>query len=128
MSFFKKMFSSKAWLMSFVAVFLCAGASFAGEADLIVPDLKTDPFQYNLLLVGIAISVVGLLFGLFEYLRVRAIKAHKSMTDMGDLIFETCKTYLVQQGKFLIGLEVLIGLQAVGKGKDKSAKGCQVEE
>ena len=110
MSFFKKMFSSKAWLMSFVAVFLCAGASFAGEADLIVPDLKTDPFQYNLLLVGIAISVVGLLFGLFEYLRVRAIKAHKSMTDMGDLIFETCKTYLVQQGKFLIGLEVLIGL------------------
>ncbi len=110
MSFLKKMFSSKAWLMSLVAVFLYAGASFAGEADLVVPDLKTNPFQYNLLLVGIVISVAGLLFGLIEYLRVRAIKAHKSMTDMGNLIFETCKTYLIQQGKFLIGLEILIGI------------------
>ena len=110
MNFFKRMFSLKTLMMSLLAVFLCAGASFAGEADLVVPDLKSDAFQYNLLLVGIAISVAGVLFGLFEYFKVSRIKAHKSMVDMGNLIFETCKTYLVQQGKFLIGLEVLIAI------------------
>jgi len=110
MNFFKKMFSVKAMLLSALAVLLLSGASFASEANLVVPDLKTDPFQYKLLLVGIVISVAGLLFGLIEYFKVRAIKAHKSMTDIGNLIFETCKTYLIQQGKFLIGLEVLIGI------------------
>ncbi len=110
MNLFKKIFSIKTMLMSMLMLFLCAGASFAGEADLVVPDLKANPFEYKLLLVGIAISVAGLFFGLFEYLKVRSIKAHKSMTDMGNLIFETCKTYLVQQGKFLIGLEVLIAI------------------
>ncbi len=110
MNFLKKMFSTKTFLMSMLAVFLLAGTGFAGEADLVVPDLKTDPFQYNLLLVGIAISVAGLLFGLFEYFKVSSIKAHKAMTDIGNLIFETCKTYLIQQGKFLIGLEILIGI------------------
>jgi len=110
MNFLSKMFNAKTMFLSALAMFMFAGASFAGEADLIVPDLKADPFQYNLLLVGIAISVAGVLFGLFEYFKVSAIKAHKSMTDMGNLIFETCKTYLVQQGKFLIGLEILIGI------------------
>jgi len=110
MNFFKRMFSKKALLLSALVAFLGASASFAGEADLIVPDLKADPFQYKLLLAGIVISIAGVLFGLFEYFKVSTIKAHKSMTDMGNLIFETCKTYLVQQGKFLIGLEVLIAL------------------
>ncbi len=110
MNLFKKIFSIKNIIMSVLMLFLCANTGFAGEADLVVPDLKANAFEYKLLLVGIAISVAGLFFGLFEYLKVRAIKAHKSMTDMGNLIFETCKTYLVQQGKFLIGLEVLIAL------------------
>ncbi len=110
MDFFKRTLSKKALLMSLLAAFVFSGAGFCAETDLVVPDLKSDPFQYNLLLVGIAISVAGVLFGLFEYFKVRAIKAHKSMTDIGNLIFETCKTYLVQQGKFLIGLEVLIAL------------------
>ena len=87
MNFFKQMFSKKALLLSALVAFLGAGASFAGEADLIVPDLKADPFQYKLLLTGIVISVAGVLFGLLEYFKVSAIKAHKSMTDMGNLIF-----------------------------------------
>ncbi len=110
MNLLKKIFSTKTVLLSVLMLFLCAGASLAGEADLVVPDLKANAFEYKLLLTGIAISVIGLFFGLFEYLKIRAIKAHKSMTDMGNLIFETCKTYLVQQGKFLIGLEILIGI------------------
>ena len=110
MNFLKRMSNIKTLFMSMLAMFICSGAAFAGEADLIVPNLKADPFQYNLLLIGIAISIAGVFFGLFEYFKVRSIKAHKSMTDMGNLIFETCKTYLVQQGKFLIGLEILIGL------------------
>ena len=110
MNLFKRLFSLKAVMMSLAVLILTAGASFAGEADLVVPDLKTDPFQYNLLLVGIVISVLGVLFGLFEYFKVRAIKTHKSMAEIGNLIFETCKTYLIQQGKFLIGLEILIGI------------------
>ena len=109
MNFLRRMFSAKTLCLSALTVLLFAGAGFASEANLVVPDLKADAFQYNLLLVGIGISVLGLLFGLFEYFKVRSIKAHKSMTDIGNLIFETCKTYLIQQGKFLIGLELLIG-------------------
>ncbi len=50
------------------------------------------------------------MFGFVEFAKVQGIKAHKCMTDVGDTIFETCKTYLLQQGKFLIALEVLIGV------------------
>ena len=110
MNYLKKMFSAKSLLLSALTVLLCSGAGFASEANLVVPDLKADAFQFNLLLVGIGISVLGLLFGLFEYFKVRSIKAHKSMTDIGNLIFETCKTYLVQQGKFLIGLEIQLSI------------------
>ncbi|MCR4880710.1 MAG: sodium-translocating pyrophosphatase [bacterium] len=110
MKFLKGLFSLKAIFMSLAVVMLISGIGFAGEADLVVPDLKADAFQYNLLLVGIAISVLGVLFGLFEYFKIRAVKTHKSMAEIGNLIFETCKTYLVQQGKFLIGLEILIGI------------------
>jgi len=110
MNFIKKLCNVKNIALSFLFLALCSAASFASEANLVVPDLKADPFQYNLLLIGIGISVLGMIFGLIEYAKVRSIKAHKSMTDIGNLIFETCKTYLIQQGKFLIGLEILIGL------------------
>jgi len=110
MNFFKRLFNLKTALYSLAVMILFAGASFAGEADLVVPDLKADPFQYKLLLVGIVISVLGVFFGIIEYFNVRKIKTHKSMAEIGNLIFETCKTYLIQQGKFLIGLEILIGI------------------
>ena len=81
---------------------------FAGEADLKVPSFQGQ--EYNLILAGIVVSVLGILWGLTAYAQVKGIKAHKAMTDIGSVIFETCKTYLVQQGKFLIALEILIGV------------------
>ena len=67
-------------------------------------------FNYNLLLIGIGIAVLGVIFGLAEFTKIKKIKVHPLMENVGTTIFETCKTYLVQQGKFLIILEVLIGL------------------
>lgn len=90
---------------------LCVSPVFAGEADLVVPnihEISTD--SYNLLLIGLVVSVLGVIFGLIEFLRVRHIEVHEAMANVGNTIFETCKTYLVQQGKFLFILEVLIGL------------------
>lgn len=94
-----------------LSLFVAASPALASEANLVVPNIHSiSPDSFNLLLVGIAVSVIGLVFGFVEFLKVRSIKAHKCMTDVGETIFETCKTYLLQQGKFLIALEVLIGL------------------
>lgn len=103
--------SGKAFFTALFALLFAASPAFASEASLVVPNIHADsPFSFNLLLIGMAVSVVGLVFGFVEFLKVRSIKAHSSMTDVGNTIFETCKTYLIQQGKFLIALEVLIGL------------------
>lgn len=97
-------------LAGMLALLFCAPA-FAGEANLVVPDIKTlAPHSFNLLMVGLVVSVIGVLFGVVEYFKVKKIPVHKCMADVGALIFETCKTYLIQQGKFLIALEILIGL------------------
>ena len=85
-------------------------SAFASEADLVVPNLKDNSTSYNLLLIGLGISVLGVILGVKEFFSVKGIKAHKSMLDVGNLIFETCKTYLVQQGKFLVLLEVFIAI------------------
>ncbi len=87
---------------------LMSAPAFAGEADLVVP--KIEGTEFNMLIIGIVVSVLGLIWGLIAYFNIKGIKAHKAMTDIGNTIFETCKTYLIQQGKFLILLEVLIGL------------------
>ncbi len=102
MLFFKKLFSALALMVS------CCIPAIAGEADLVVP--KITGTNYNLIIVGIIVSVLGIIWGLIAYNQVKAIKAHKSMIEIGNTIFETCKTYLVQQGKFLIVLEVLIAI------------------
>jgi len=81
---------------------------FAGEADLKIPELN--PSQNKLLLYGFIICVAGLLFGLYQFLRVRGMKAHASMLDVAHTIFETCKTYLIQQGKFLVILYIFIAV------------------
>ena len=82
--------------------------TFASEADLKIPELGVS--QNHLLLFGFAICLIGLLFGYYQYSRVRRLKAHQSMLDVAKVIFETCKTYLIQQGKFLLVLFVIIGL------------------
>ena len=85
--------------------------TLASEADLVVPNIKSTSIDsYNLLLIGLAVSVVGVIFGFVEFLKVKKISVHDAMAQVGNTIFETCKTYLVQQGKFLLALEILIGL------------------
>lgn len=109
MTFFQKCRGGSVKSLLFSAVLgLLNAPAFAGEADLVVP--KFAGTEFNLLLAGIIVSVFGLVWGLIAYGQIKSIKAHKSMTDIGNTIFETCKTYLVQQGKFLIGLEILIAL------------------
>ena len=104
-----KKFTSLMALLFMMAVGV--SPALASEADLVVPSIKTiNPHSYMLLLVGLGISVIGLVFGLVEFLKIRKLDVHKAMDSVGNTIFETCKTYLVQQGKFLFVLEVLIGL------------------
>jgi len=78
------------------------------EVDLPVPDLNG--FQSNLLIAGIIICLLGILFGITMYLSIRKIPAHKSMLDVSKTIYETCKTYMIQQGKFLLILFCFIAV------------------
>ena len=95
------------WLMIAIGM----SPAFASEADLVVPSIKCiSPDSYTLLLIGLGISVFGLIFGLIMFRQIRKLDVHKAMDNVGSTIFETCKTYLIQQGKFLLVLEVLIGL------------------
>lgn len=100
--------STKVLLTSILIVTFIPLTAFASEADLVTPELSRG--QNNLLYVGMLVCILGMLFGLFQFIRVKKIKAHKSMLDVADTIYETCKTYLVQQGKFLALLLVFIGL------------------
>jgi K(+)-stimulated pyrophosphate-energized sodium pump len=88
-------------------------AETGGEASLVVPDLSTVEFfgiNARLLLgIGLIVCLLGLAFGLFNYLRVKNLPVHKSMREISELIYETCKTYLVTQGKFLLILWAFIG-------------------
>jgi K(+)-stimulated pyrophosphate-energized sodium pump len=88
-------------------------AEAGGEANLVVPDLNTVEFfgmNARLLLgIGLIVCLLGLAFGLFNYLRVKQLPVHKSMRDISELIYETCKTYLITQGKFLLILWAFIG-------------------
>ncbi len=103
-------------LLLMPAVILMAGLApaWASEADLIVPNLASVSFLgidgKTLLLYGIAICVFGFLFGLTQFISIMKMPVHKSMKDISELIYETCKTYLITQGRFLLILEVLIGI------------------
>jgi K(+)-stimulated pyrophosphate-energized sodium pump len=78
----------------------------ASEADLKIPDEIKDQ---NILYYGFIITALGLLFGLYQFMRVKKLPAHKSMLDIASVIYQTCKTYLKQQGKFLAILFLFIG-------------------
>ncbi|MFY9904897.1 MAG: sodium-translocating pyrophosphatase [Terriglobales bacterium] len=88
-----------------------------GEAALKVPDLSSVSFLgmngHNLLLIGIAFCVFGLLFGMTIFVRLKNLPVHKAMLDISELIYETCKTYLVTQGKFLMLLWSFIAVVIV---------------
>ena len=93
-------------------------AKSKSEADIELPKLKQIYFTVfgqplrgvNLMYIGLVVCVLGLLFGLIQYRRVSNSPTHKSMGAVSETIWETCKTYLLQQGKFLIVLWVLIGV------------------
>jgi len=88
-----------------------------GEAELKLPDLSTVLFQgingRTILMAGIGVSLLGLVFGLMMYKHLRDLPVHESMLEISELIYETCKTYLLTQGKFLMVLEIFIGFVIV---------------
>ena len=96
----------KAVILAFLSI-LFAAPLFASEAELVIPVLSAA--QDHLLMIGFLICFAGMGFGLYEYYNVKRLPAHKSMLDISEIIFQTCKTYLIQQGKLLIVLEVFIG-------------------
>ena len=97
-----------------LAVLFGAANAFAGDADIKLPPLQDVTFFNGalsgrlLLSLGLVFCVIGVLFGFYEYVRCRALPVHKSMGDVSNMIWETCKTYLAQQGKFLVVLWVVI--------------------
>ncbi|MBW8878128.1 MAG: sodium-translocating pyrophosphatase [Acidobacteria bacterium] len=100
-------------LIALLALFGVAPAS-ASEADLLLPDLASESFfgfnGHSLLLGGLFVCLLGMLFGLVIYTQLKNMPVHRSMREISELIFETCKTYLVTQGKFILLLEVFIGI------------------
>jgi K(+)-stimulated pyrophosphate-energized sodium pump len=93
---------------------LAQGESVGGEANLKLPDLSSVSFMgvdgHRLLMVGILFCIFGLGFGLVIYSRLKNLPVHRSMREISELIYETCKTYLVTQGKFLLLLWVFIAV------------------
>jgi len=111
--------------ISAVAALLTVGAATAlaqpagetgGEAALKLPDLSQVSFfnaainGHNLLLIGIVFCLFGLAFGMTIYLRLKNLPVHRSMREISELIYETCKTYLVTQGKFILFLWAFIAV------------------
>ncbi|MFL5622488.1 MAG: sodium-translocating pyrophosphatase [Gemmatimonadaceae bacterium] len=85
-----------------------------GEANLVIPDLSQVSFLggihgRSLLMGGLVVCALGLLFGLVFYGQLKRMEVHPSMREISELIYETCKTYLITQGKFILILELFIG-------------------
>ena len=93
------------------------GTASASEADLVMPDLASVYFMgingHNLLLVGLLVCLGGAAFGFVQYTRIKNLPVHKSMLEISELIYETCKTYLITQGKFLAMLWAILAVVIV---------------
>jgi K(+)-stimulated pyrophosphate-energized sodium pump len=113
-------------LLTFLFIMFCGAlgspAVFAapregGEAALKLPDLSTVTFLgingHKLLLVGLLFCFLGLMFGLAIYIQLKNLPVHRSMKEISELIYETCKTYLVTQGKFIMLLWIFIAIIVV---------------
>jgi len=93
-------------ILSLFAISMLPVLTFASEADLVIPDeIKSQTILYW----GFLITFAGFLFGLYQFVQVKKIRAHQSMLDVAQVIFETAKTYLIQQGRFLAILFLFIG-------------------
>jgi K(+)-stimulated pyrophosphate-energized sodium pump len=108
----KKVFSAA---LLVCIVMLLASPVLAGEADIKLPPLDQVQFRafggingVSIMYGGLLICIVGLIFAMIQYKQTHKLPAHKSMLGVSNIIWETCKSYLMQQGKFLIALWVLI--------------------
>ncbi|HKS29233.1 MAG TPA: sodium-translocating pyrophosphatase [Pyrinomonadaceae bacterium] len=85
-----------------------------GEANLVLPDVSQVQFLgmdgRTLLLIGLVVCVLGLVFGMVIFMQLKNLPVHRSMREISELIYETCKTYLVTQGKFILILEAFIAV------------------
>src|SRR5262245_25843977 len=104
-------------VLCFLIVLVAGGTASASEADLAIPDLHQGKFNifgteitaWNLLAGGALVICGTLGISLYQFYQIKKQPAHKSMLNVAEIIFQTCKTYLIQQGKFLLMLFVLIG-------------------
>ncbi len=101
----------KKLLMSTLLALLVPAMTFASEADLKVPDaIKGEGILYW----GFLVCALGLVFGLYQFMKVKKLPAHKAMLDVSDVIYKTCSAYLKQQGKFIAILFIFIGAAVAG--------------
>ncbi|HEX8894681.1 MAG TPA: sodium-translocating pyrophosphatase, partial [Terriglobales bacterium] len=122
LSFLTRSLSRSARMLAAVTTLVVLGSSLAiaqptetsGEANLQLPDLTSVSFLgvdgHRLLMVGLLFCVFGLLFGLAIYMQLKKLPVHRAMREISELIYETCKTYLVTQGKFLLVLWAFIAV------------------
>src|SRR5437764_5929462 len=115
-----RLLKSASILISFVGLSITAMAQpehVSGEANLRLPDLSSVFFHgmdgHKLLMIGILFCIFGLGFGLVIYTRLKNLPVHRAMREISELIYETCKTYLVTQGKFLLLLWIFIAVVIV---------------
>ncbi|HJZ86960.1 MAG TPA: sodium-translocating pyrophosphatase [Polyangia bacterium] len=104
-----------AWLFLLpIAAFAAAPGEPRGEMDLDLPNFETVQFLGMsgrvLLMAGLIVCAAGLLFGMVIYDQLKKLPVHKAMREISELIYETCKTYLITQGKFLVVLEFFVGI------------------
>src|ERR1051325_1178749 len=114
------MTSPKPWArgLLWLAALCCFPHAFAGEADINIPNLHDVAFNVlgssvcgmTLLYAGLVICALGAAFGLVQYRQTKALPVHGRMRAVSNTIWETCKTYLLQQGKFLAVLWLLIAV------------------
>ncbi len=111
-----KFLSLKKFAGIFALILAAVNQSYASEANLVLPDLAAVSFLGGaingkiLLMIGFLVCIFGLLFGLYHFIGIKKLPVHKSMKEISELIYETCKTYLITQGKFIIILEVLLAI------------------
>ncbi|MBI3132180.1 MAG: sodium-translocating pyrophosphatase [Acidobacteria bacterium] len=101
-------------MLALFALMAGTPAFAGGEAEMHIPSLKAQTFMgisgHNLLLIGLGICLLGIGFGLWQYSKVRDLPVHKSMLEISELIYETCKTYLITQVKFIAILWAFIAV------------------
>jgi len=97
-----------------LAVLALPLAARADEAKLVLPDLASVQFLgmsgRSLLLAGLVVCALGLAFGIRIFAQLKGLPVHRAMLEVSELIYETCKTYLITQGKFILILEGFIGV------------------